>query len=164
MGMGGTSAGGGLTLAAVHYFKSQSLPVPAALYLGTPWADLTKTSDTLYTNAGVDRILVTYDGLLAAAATLYANGEDLKNPLLSPLYGDFDGFPPTYLVSGTRDMLLSDTVRVHRKLRVAGIDADLNVYEGLSHAEYAIVLGSPEWQQTYGELAEFLAKYLAVAP
>jgi monoterpene epsilon-lactone hydrolase len=117
----------------------------------------------LYTNEGVDRFLVTYDGILAAAATLYADGEDLKNPLLSPVYGDFDGFPPTYLVSGTRDMLLSDTVRVHRKLRVAGAEADLNVYEGLSHAEYAVVVGSPEWQQTYGELAEFLARHLSVS-
>ena len=163
IGMGGTSAGGGLTLASVHYFKVQSLPVPGALYLGTPWADLTKTSDTLYTNEGVDRLLVTYDGILAAAATLYADGEDLENPLLSPVYGDFDGFPPTYLVSGTRDMLLSDTVRVHRKLRVAGVDADLNVYEGMSHAEYATLVGSPEWQQVYGELAEFLTRHLSVS-
>ena len=46
----------------------------------------------------------------------YANGRDLKDPLISPLYGDFKGFPPTYLVTGTRDLFLSDTVRVHRKL------------------------------------------------
>jgi acetyl esterase/lipase len=160
IGMGGTSAGGGLTLAGVHYFKSMELPVPGALYLGTPWADLTKTGDTLYTNDGIDRVLVTYDGLLSAAALLYADGEDLKHPLLSPVYGDFDGFPPTFLVTGTRDLFLSDTVRTHRKLRVAGVLADLNVYEGISHAEYAFVAGSPEWQQTYGELSAFLARHL----
>lgn len=160
MGMGGTSAGGGLTLAAVHYFKQQGLPVPGALYLGTPWADLSKTSDTLYTMEGIDRILVTYDGALEAAALLYAGDTPLKDPLISPVYGDFNGFPPTYLVTGTRDMLLSDTARVHRKLRQAGVIAELNVYEGLSHAEYAMVPDSPEFQQSYGELSHFLQTHL----
>ena len=134
--------------------------MPGALYLGTPWADLTDTSDSLHTNEGIDRILVTYDGMLTGAARLYANGTELTDPLISPVYGDFSGFPPTYLVTGTRDMLLSDTARVHRKLRQAGVVADLNVYEGLSHAEYAFLTGSPEYLQTYGELAQFLANHL----
>jgi monoterpene epsilon-lactone hydrolase len=131
------------------------------LYLGTPWADLTKTGDTLYTNEGIDRVLVSYDGMLSAAAQLYAHGADLTDPLLSPVYGEFKGFPPTYLVTGTRDLFLSDTARVHRKLRVAGVAADLNVHEGISHAEYAFVAGSPEWLQTYTELAEFLRQEFA---
>lgn len=158
--MGGTSAGGGLTLAAVHTFKSHGLALPGALYLGTPWADLTDTSDSLHTNEGVDRMLLTYEGVLQACALLYAGGTDLRNPQISPVYGDFSDFPPTYLVSGTRDMLLSDTVRVHRKMRIAGVTADLNVYEGLSHAEFATLVGAPEWQQVYGELAAFLQTHL----
>ena len=160
IGMGGTSAGGGLSMAAVHHFKALGLPIPGALYLGTPWADLTKTGDTMFTLEGIDRVLVTYDGILEAAALLYADGEDLKDPLLSPVYGDLAGFPATYLVTGTRDMFLSDTVRVHRKLRNSGVEADLNVYEGLSHAEYAFVAGSPEHEATYRELAEFLRRHL----
>ena len=106
-------------------------------------------------------MLVSYYGMLEACALLYAGETDLKDPMISPVYGDFSDFPPTYLVSGTRDMLLSDTVRVHRKLRVAGVTADLNVYEGLSHAEYAMVIGSPEWQQVYAELKLFLLTHLA---
>ena len=160
MGMGGTSAGGGLSMAAVHHFKTLGLPPPGALYLGTPWADLTKTGDTLFTMEGIDRVLVTYDALLEAAALLYADGVDLKDPLLSPVYGDLVGFPATYLVTGTRDMFLSDTARVHRKLRNAGVEADLNVYEGLSHAEYAFVIDSPEHESTYRELAEFLRRHI----
>ena len=158
--IGGTSAGGGLSLAAIHSMKAHGLPVPGAVYLGTPWADLTDTSDSLHTLEGIDRILVTYDGMLAAAAKLYADGTPLTDPLISPVYGDFTGFPPTYLVTGTRDMLLSDTARVHRKLRAAGVVADLNVYEGLSHAEYMMLVGAPENLQTYGELAQFLARHL----
>lgn len=160
LALGGTSAGGGLTLAAVHRFLALGLDVPGALYAGTPWSDLTKTSDTLFTNEAVDRVLLTYDGLLRAAAHLYAGDHDLKNPLISPVYGDFAGFPPTYLVTGTRDMLLSDTARTHRKLRAAGAIADLNVYEGVSHADYLLVPDSPESKEVYAELNAFLLRHL----
>jgi acetyl esterase/lipase len=158
--MGGTSAGAGLTLAAVHRLIELGVDTPGALFAGTPWADLTKTSDTLFTHESVDRVLVQYEGLLEGAAKLYADGRDLKDQFLSPVYGSFDRFPPTYLVSGTRDMLLSDTVRVHRKLRSAGVIADLNVYEGLSHAGYMIAANTPESQQVYAELNDFLLRHL----
>ncbi|MEE2776993.1 MAG: alpha/beta hydrolase [Acidobacteriota bacterium] len=158
--IGGTSAGGGLAMAAVHRFKELSLDVPGAIYAGTPWADLTKTGDTLFTNEGLDRVLVSYDGLLDAAAKLYADGTDLKDPLLSPVYGDFAGFPPTYFVTGTRDMFLSDTVRTHRKMRAAGVIVDLNVYEGMSHAEYLMVAASPESRDMFTGLGAFLKQHL----
>ena len=158
--IGGTSAGGGLSLAAVHRFIALGLDVPGAIYAGTPWADLTKTSDSLFTNEGLDRILVTYDGFLGAAARLYADGHDLKDPLLSPVYGDFEGFPPTYLITGTRDMFLSDTARTHRKLRAAGVVADLHVYEGVAHADYLILVGSPESEDVFAEVSAFFKKHL----
>jgi monoterpene epsilon-lactone hydrolase len=97
---------------------------------------------------------------LEGAAKLYAGDHALTDPLLSPVYDDFKGFPPTYLVSGTRDMFLSNTVRVHRKLRTAGVVADLNVYEGFSHGEYLKVFESPESQQVYAELRAFLLEHL----
>ena len=158
--LGGSSSGAGLALATVHKLKALKLALPAALFIGTPWADLTKNGDSLYTNEGIDRKIVTYDGFIAAAAKLYANGIDLKNPGLSPVYGDFSGFPPTMLVTGTRDLFLSLTVRVHRKMKKAGVIADLNVYEGLSHVEYFIVPDAPESIEVYSELREFLRKNL----
>jgi epsilon-lactone hydrolase len=158
--IGGTSAGAGLALAAVHRMKADGVPVPGAIYAGTPWADLSKTGDTLYTNEGLDRELVAYEGMLEAAALLYAGGTPLTDPLLSPVYGDFAGFPPTFLVTGTRDLFLSDTARVHRQLRRAGAVADLVVFEGLSHAEYLQDLASPESIETYAELARFLRQHL----
>jgi monoterpene epsilon-lactone hydrolase len=160
LAIGGTSAGGGLSFAAVHQMKSLNIPLPGAIFAGTPWADLTKTSDTLYSHEGIDRVLVSYDGLLKSAALLYADGTDLKDPLISPLYGDFNGFPPTILISGTRDMLLSDTVRSHRKLRDAGVVADLHVFEGLSHAGYLMAPDSPESVSTFAELSAFLKTHL----
>ncbi len=159
MALGGTSAGGGLTLAATQRFIELGLEVPGALWAGTPWADLSKTGDSLYTNEGIDHKLVSYHGLLESAAKLYADGRDLKTPLISPVYGSFKGFPPTYLVTGTRDLFLSDTVRVHRKMRVAGVVADLNVYEGVSHGDY-FFRDSPEFEQSSGELRDFLLRHL----
>jgi len=158
--LGGTSAGGGLAFAAILQLKDQDIPLPGALYAGTPWADLSNTSDTLSTNAGVDRVLGSYEGFLEAAALLYANGRDLKDPLLSPLYGDFGGFPPTILFSGTRDLLLSDTVRSHRKLRAASVTADLHVFEGMSHAGYLVAGRAPEAQVMFAELSRFLKAHL----
>jgi monoterpene epsilon-lactone hydrolase len=158
--IGGSSSGGGLALASVQALRSDRMRLPGGLYLGTPWADLTKTGDSFYVNEGIDRKLVAYEGFLAAAAKLYANGRDLKEPGLSPLYGDFDDLPPTILVTGTRDLFLSLAVRVHRKLRSAGVTADLHVLEGLSHVEYFVEPDAPESIETYRELRDFLRAHL----
>ena len=149
-----------MTLASTHMLIDLGIPVPGALFAGTPWADLTKTGDSYFTNEGVDYVLVTYDGLLAGAAKLYAGDHAMTDPLISPVYGDFKGFPPTYLVSGTRDMFLSNTVRVHRKLRTAGVVASLNVYEGFSHGEYLKTIDPPESEQVFAELSAFILEYL----
>jgi len=160
LAIGGSSAGGGLALACIHKFKELNLDLPGAVFAGTPWADLTKTGDSQYINEGVDHILVTYDGLLKSAAQLYAGEEKLTNALISPVYGNFEDFPPTYLVTGTRDLFLSDVVRTHRKLKQAGVVADLNVYEGMSHGEYSFLPNSPESVQVYTEFGDFLIQHL----
>jgi acetyl esterase/lipase len=160
MGIFGTSTGGGMTLALVQRIKEEGQPLPAAIAPGTPWSDLTDTGDTYFTNAQVDNVLVAYDPLLSAAARLYAHGRDLKDPHLSPIYGDFHGFPPTILTTGTRDLFLSNTVRVHRKLREAGVEAELEVYEGQSHAQYLADSTTPESQEAFGEIASFFDRHL----
>lgn len=158
--LGGTSAGAGLSLALMQELNKLNITLPKAIYAGSPWADLTKTSDTLYSLEGVDRLLARYDGLLSQAAELYAGTYSLDHPSVSPLYGSFESFPPTYLVSGTRDLLLSDTVRVHRAIKNAGGYAELNVYEGMSHAEYLVNLSTEESQHVYRELGAFLKPLL----
>jgi len=160
MAIFGTSTGGGMTLAMVLRARKEGLPLPAATAPGTPWSDMTKTGDTFFTNEKVDNILVSNDGWLGDAAKLYANGHDLKDPQLSPVYGDYAGFPPTILTSGTRDLFLSNTVRVHRKLRQAGAVADLIVWEGQSHAQYGLAPDSAETKEHFGEVAKFFDKYL----
>jgi epsilon-lactone hydrolase len=78
----------------------------------------------------------------------------------TPIYGDFHGFPPTILTSGTRDLFLSNTVRTNRKLRRAGVIADLNVYEGMSHAQYRFDPDAPETKETFTGIANFFNRHL----
>jgi acetyl esterase/lipase len=160
VGLFGTSAGGGLTLATVIKLKELKAPLPGALMAGTPWADLTKTGDTYFTNEFVDNVLGTNDGFLDAAARLYAGTHDLKEPLLSPIYGDLSGFPPTILISGTRDLFLSNTVRTHQKLLGSGVRAELLVFEGESHAQYEIATDAPESGAAFREVGQFFDRNL----
>jgi monoterpene epsilon-lactone hydrolase len=158
----GNSAGGALVLSVVQRAIKEGLPLPGAVFAGSPWSDLSKTGDSYYANAGVDRLLGTYEGVLAAAAKLYANGRDLNDPLISPVYGDFTGFPPTFLASGTRDLFLSNTVRVDQKLLDARVPTLLDVEEGQSHTEYlfAAIEGAPEGARLYSHIEHFLDTYL----
>jgi acetyl esterase/lipase len=156
----GTSAGGALVLEMGLKVKELGLPMPGAIASGTPMSDVTKVGDTFYTNAMVDNVLVSPDGFCDAGAIVYANGHDMKDPLLSPVYGDMKGFPPTILTSGTRDLLLSNTVRVHRKLRQAGVEAALQVYEGMAHAHYIRDDTAPESREVFEEIAGFFDHHL----
>ena len=160
MAIFGSSTGGGMTLAMVLRAKQEGLPVPAAIAPGTPWSDLTETGDTYKTNEWVDNVLVSWHGWLGRAAALYANGHDLKDPQLSPIYGDFSGFPPAILTSGTRDLFLSLTVLTHRKLRRAGVEAELQVFEGMSHAQFYFDPFVPESKEAFTEIAGFFDRHL----
>jgi monoterpene epsilon-lactone hydrolase len=160
MGVFGSSAGGGLALAMTMKLKALGAPLPGALAPGTPWADLSGESDSYATNADVDGVLPRYDGALAAMARLYAGGAGLADPLVSPVRGDFTGFPPSILTTGTRDILLSDTVRVYRRMRAAGVAARLEVYEAMSHAEYSYAFDSPESAEVFTDIARFFDQHL----
>lgn len=153
IGVFGSSTGGAMTLLLSQEAHSRGLPQPAALISGTPWSDISKTGDTYFSNDHQDEVLVSYDGWIKPAALLYANGVDLKDPRLSPVYGEFDFFPPTMLVSGTRDLFLSNTVRVQAKLLEADRPVDLLVLEGVSHCGYYLY-GETEPALLYHSQAE----------
>ena len=130
----GGSAGGNLAAAMILRARDEGLPLPAAAVLSTPEVDLTESGDSAAANAGLDNILT---GSLMPANLLYAAGRDLTDPYLSPLFGDFTkGFPPTLVTSGTRDLFLSNTVRLHRALRAADVPAELHLLEAGGHAGF----------------------------
>jgi monoterpene epsilon-lactone hydrolase len=146
----GGSAGGNLAAATILRARDEGLPLPAGAILNTPEADLTESGDSFQTNLGVDPGLRS----LMQANLLYADGHPLQHPYLSPLFGDFSrGFPPTLLTSGTRDLYLSNTVRMHRGLRAADIPAELHLTEAGPHTGFP---GTPEGEQIDRELRRFI--------
>ncbi len=149
----GASAGGNLAAALMLRIKREDLPMPAALVLQTPEVDLTESGDSFTTNLGLDSHL----GRLTEVNLLYADGHPLDDPLLSPLFGDLRGLPPTILTTGTRDLFLSNTVRMHRALRRAGVQAELHVLEAAPHAGF---LGmAPEDQELSDEIVAFIGRH-----
>jgi acetyl esterase/lipase len=152
--VGGASAGGNLAAATILKARDEGLPLPAGCVMISPCTDLTESGDSWNTNEGVDTVM---RGSFMPCFVLYAGGHDLRNPYLSPVFGDFTkGFPPTILTSGTRDKLLSDTVRFHRALRAVGVPAELHVFEAFGHAGF---LGrAPEDAERAREIRRFVHK------
>jgi acetyl esterase/lipase len=152
----GGSAGGGMAAALVLKLRDIGVPMPGACVLATPEADLTESGDSFETNIYCD---VVSQGRLTDSIALYANGHDLRDPHLSPLFGDFSkGFPPTILTAGTRDIFLSNTVLMHRSLLRVGIEAELHIWEAMPHGGF---FGAPEDQEVIVQHASFIRKQLA---
>lgn len=149
--VGGSSAGGNLAAALVLRARDEGLPLPAAAVLVSPELDLTESGDSFHTNLGVDTVL---RRSLMPANFLYANGHDLRHPYLSPLFGDFaTGFPPTFVQAGTRDLFLSNAVRMHRALRAAQVPVELHVFEAMPHGGF---FGAPEDLELEQEIRRFV--------
>ncbi len=161
IGLFGNSAGGALALITVQRAKSEHLAVPGAIAAGTPYADMTNRGDTVRTLDGVDDFPTSADPFEEAMLKLYTGDHDRHDPLLSPIYGDMHGFPPTMLTSGTRDSNLSDTVRVQRALRRAGVEAELQVWEGMSHGMWWADIDVPETKEYNQEVSRFFDRHLA---
>ncbi|MFL1377891.1 alpha/beta hydrolase fold domain-containing protein [Nocardiopsis protaetiae] len=157
----GSSSGGNLLASAVLAAAEEGLPMAAALALFTPITDLTGIGDSVEAN---DR----RDGLVAnlridVPGRVYAGDEPLDSPGVSPVYADFPAdFPPTVLTAGTRDMNLSDNVRLSWRLEEAGVENRLLVSEGMWHGHHWEV-DLPEAVRTRAAAAGFLREHLDAA-
>lgn len=153
--VGGQSTGGNLALALVLKAKASGLALPAGLVLLTPHIDLTESGDSFQILKGVDPGL---PYTLNSHNRLYAGEALLSCPEVSPLFADFDAaFPATFLQAGTRDLLLSNAVRLHRRMRKAGVYVDLQLYEAMPHGGFG---GSPEDGEADDDLRAFLSEAL----
>jgi acetyl esterase/lipase len=147
----GRSAGGNLATAMLLRARDEGMPMPGRLVLLSPQVDLTESGDSFQTNQMIDLVL---PRPLRSNNLLYAGGADLSNPYLSPLFGDLAGLPPTFLQTGTRDLFLSNTVRMHRALRKAGVETELHVFEAMPHGGF--MGGTPEDQELEAEIHRFV--------
>ncbi len=150
----GESAGGNLALALIQQLRCEGKDLPDVMALLSPWCDLTNLGDSLDFNAGRDPTL-RFDADLYASNS-FAGDNALSDPKVSPIYGNFDsGFPPVIITTGTRDLLMSNAVRLTRVMRNAGIETDLRVWEGLWHV-FEFYDDIPEAALSLAEIGTFL--------
>jgi epsilon-lactone hydrolase len=154
IGVYGTSAGAVIGPQLMMRLQAEGLPLPGVLGVFSGEPDLVGTADSLkiFATAAEGQILI--DAKLA-----YVGQADPHDPLLSPIFGDLSFFPPTILVSSGRDVLLSGTVNLSRKLGDAGVAVELIVYDALPHAFWAMVL-APESDDAFRRMTSFLLKHL----
>ena len=159
IGMFGDSAGGAIVAGSLLKLRDQGGQLPAAVLLQSPVSDLTASGETFHTLAAFEPAL-DVDYALARVAQ-YAPVEAQNNPYVSPAYGTYsDAFPPVLIQCGTREILLSDSVRLYQSIRAGGGDAVLDVYEGMPHVFQALLAGTPESDVAYVRAAAFWDAHL----
>ena len=127
----GDSAGGNLALSLVLKLKEQKRLLPRGLVLMSPWTDLTASGVSYVEKAELDPVLNA--AYLDRMILNYAQGCELADPMISPLFGDFSGFPPIYIQVGDNEILLSDSQVLHQKLVEANVSVKLDVFKGMWH-------------------------------
>ena len=129
--LAGDSAGGNLALSLTLKLKEEKRLLPRGLVLMSPWTDLTSSGESHETRAQIDPVL--HAGYLAEMIRNYAPEEDLNNPFISPLFGNYEGFPPVYIQVGENEILLDDSVMLYRKLLEANVSVKLDRFPGMWH-------------------------------
>ncbi|RBW48408.1 alpha/beta hydrolase [Marinobacter sp. F3R11] len=124
----GDSAGGGLAIALAMRLRDRNQPLPASLTVFSPWTDLTQ--EALYSPECEPVLQAKWT---AKAAKLYAAQESLRNPLISPVFGNFEGLPPILIQVGSQEILLNDAERLAEAARMAGVKTQLEVFNNLWH-------------------------------
>ncbi|MEJ7932916.1 alpha/beta hydrolase [Sphingobium sp. AN558] len=159
MGLFGDSAGGNMTAAFTLKMRDQGVPLPGALYLLSPGADLTMSGDTVATVGPYDPMLRPQDFTTYLKA--YAAETNVKHPYISPLFGDYTKpFPPTLIQAGTRELLLSEAVREYQAIRSGGHEAVLDLYEGMPHVFPSMLPNTPEADTAISRAAAFFEQHL----
>ena len=155
----GTSAGAILTAEVASKLKQLNLPLPAALGIFSGMGDFAREGDSIsmYALRGLSGHLD--PPRPGVHDSEYATTTDPKDPVLSPIYSDMHGLPPTLFVTSGRDLLLSGTINLHRAYLTSGVDAQLVVYDALPHAFWYDPM-LPEAQEANQIMADFFVKHL----
>jgi acetyl esterase/lipase len=155
----GDSAGGGLTLAAVLALRDAKTPLPAAAVPISAWSDMEGTGASMKSRASRDPMVA--NGPLFDMAKAYVGTGDRKNPLASPLHGDYQGLPPMLLQVGDAEILLDDSTRVAEKAKAAGVKVDLEVWDDMVHVWHVYAKILPEGQQAIDRIGQYVIEHTA---
>lgn len=151
----GDSAGGGLAMALCHYLKDHHMMLPCGIIAMSPWTDLLASGESYDTNYERDPLFGnTRDSLIYNKD--YVGDHDPMDSYISPLYGDFRGFPPMLIQVGSYEMLLSDSVSVAAKARLQGVRVRLSIYEGMFHVFQMAAKMMPESRRAWVEIGKFI--------
>ncbi len=129
--LAGDSAGGNMALVLCLRLRAEGRMLPGALLLMSPWTDMTCSGESLTERADIDPVLT--PEYIYAVREAYAGGLDPAPPELSPLLADLAGFPPTLIQVGTHEILFSDAERLAERMKAAGTECRLEVWEGMWH-------------------------------
>ena len=152
--LGGDSAGGGLAMAMCHYFKDNGMAMPLGIVAMSPWTDLTASGPSYVENKSIDPIFGHQNDIFDNDSP-YVADDSPTNPYISPLFGDFTGFPPMLIQVGTSEMLLSDSESVVEKAKEAGVKVKFTKYEGMFHVFQMAATILPESKKAWAEVGKF---------
>ena len=148
----GESAGGGMCFSLCLKLKKDGLPQPACIVALSPWTDLTFTGRSYEKNAALDPMLS--EDALRFSAGLYACGHDPADPLISPVFGDLTGLPPTLIFAGDRELLEDDSDMISRRLTECGVENTLHKVAGMWHVY--VLFGIPEAKDAIEKIKRFI--------
>ena len=127
----GDSAGGNLALSLVLKLKEEERILPKGIILMSPWTDLLATGKSHVSRAEMDPVL--NQEYLEEMTDNYADRKQCQSPFVSPLYGDFSGFPPTYIQVGDYEVRLNDATMLHKKMQKENVAVRIDVFKGMWH-------------------------------
>ena len=153
--LAGDSAGGGLAMALCHYLKDNNRNLPGGIIAMSPWTDVTASGESYTDNYEIDPIFGnTKESLIYNNP--YPKDEDPAQPYISPVNGNFEGFPPMLIQVGTYEMLLSDSRNVVKKAKEAGCRIRYTEYEGMFHVFQMALTMVPESKRAWSEVGKFI--------
>lgn len=127
----GDSAGGNMALVLCHRLKAAGRMLPGRLILMSPWTDMTASGTSYQERKELDPSIT--EDYIHAVRSAYAGDADVKDPQLSPLFGDFTGFPPTLIQVGSNEILYSDSATLRQRMTAAGVVCRMEEWQDMWH-------------------------------
>lgn len=155
----GDSAGGGLSLATMLRLRDEDGPLPKCAVLISPWTDLKNAVASRGTRSDVEPVLSS-SGAEDRALRYAGDPSNLEHPYVSPIYADLTELPPTLIQVGTEEILLDDSTIIADRMRDAGVDVSLDIWDGLFHVWHYYVGWLPEAEEAIDEVGAFISGYL----
>lgn len=156
----GDSAGGGLTAALLLALRDAGDPLPGGAVLLSPWLDLAGTGESIKTRADLDPMIPAFEGV-SPAAEWYIGEGSATDPLISPLYGNYQGLPPILIHVGDHEVLLSDSTRYAERAEAAGVDVTLKVWDEMIHV-FQFFPMLPEGKESITEIGQWIRSKVAL--